>query len=485
MFTKPLQRIAWYAYCSLVMVACLLAPLGQARAEGEENIPDGFRLVNATLGIRLYQKDYKNGSPDYVQVIDLSDGAAVQVLHGSITNPGDGKGVYGGDNARFTRQSIRKFWQEFTAANPRAFCVSNGQFFKMAESPSTLPFPLKKDGQVLTDGYGIKEFPNQKLMLEIWPDHVDIQPLSSQALYSSSAPNIVAGLTEDASKASKKAVGRTFIGVDDRDQDLQAEVLLLFNTRNAKPGDAAGVLREFGADKVMMLDGGGSTQLICNQGTFINTDRAIPQALGVLGADAPSLAARFLTVKTWPIMVEGAGQEIKIRVENRGLDTWRAGEIELILGKDTWAKTETLPLTQDVLPGDVVDFSWTAPGIEKWGVYPIELTLANKGAQFAQIGQPQELIVLPVELAGEQPKLNQALIKWSQSPGVNIEEQAMAYIRIRLDGQAPESQERGSLIGPLNLGLGAALWVPLAMLPIILMMIFVIRRRQVEDLGGW
>ena len=40
------------------------------------HIPPDFRLIDAALGVQLYRKDYANGSPDFVQVIDLEPGHA-------------------------------------------------------------------------------------------------------------------------------------------------------------------------------------------------------------------------------------------------------------------------------------------------------------------------------------------------------------------------------------------------------------------------
>jgi len=266
-------------------------------APGGLQIPDGFTLVRSKGAVALYQKNYPNGSPDYVQVADLSHGAQVSVLHGRIDESGQGQGVYGGDNPRFSRKSIQQFWHDFTASVDNPFCITNGQFFRLADSPTPLPFSLKVDGQVLTDGYGIKEFPDQKLMLEIWPDRLDIRDLSKENLYGSSAPNIVAGLTEDAEKASKHAVGRTFVGILDNNSDGLFETLLIFNTTIARPPAAADVLRSFGAQKLMMLDGGGSTQLVCNGNALINTDRLIPQAIGIANGNAPVEVANLMPEK--------------------------------------------------------------------------------------------------------------------------------------------------------------------------------------------
>ncbi|MGW8250437.1 MAG: phosphodiester glycosidase family protein, partial [Anaerolineales bacterium] len=214
----------------------------------------------------------------------LSQGAQVVLMHGDITDRRTGKGVYGGDDARIKGQSLNKFWQELSSQYPDAFCVLNGQFFYMKESPTRLPFPLKVDSAMVSDGYGLNEFPDNKMLLEIWPEQTRITPLSYESLYGSTAPDIVAGLTQTANKRSDSYTGRTFVGVDDRDQNGSAEILLIFNSKISRQVDAASVLQSFGADQVMMLDGGGSTQLICQGEALVSSDRPIPQAIGVVAA---------------------------------------------------------------------------------------------------------------------------------------------------------------------------------------------------------
>lgn len=280
-----IRELRWLAI-SLFLVAATPFP-GQP-VTPQFTPPTGFQMVLSAPAVQLFKKDYSNGTPDYVQVVDLSQGAAVRVLHGAIQKPGSGEGVYGGDNPRFVRRSLSQYWQELSSTNSNAFCVTNGQFFYMSEDPSPLPFPLKVNGVVLSDGYGIKEFPDQKLLLEIWDDRVNIRKLTREALYTSGAPDIIGGLTEQANKRARKAVARTFVGVDDRDRNGSAEILLIFNTSTALQKDAAEVLRDFGADQVMMLDGGGSTQLLCQGQDIILSDRPIPQALGVVAGKAPA-----------------------------------------------------------------------------------------------------------------------------------------------------------------------------------------------------
>ncbi len=244
--------------------------------------PPGFNLINTAPGVSLYKKEYAGGNPDFVQIIDLSQGASLQLLYSDIKKPRSGRGVYGGDDPQLAYWTIQDFWNTLSSEFSQAFCVSNGQFFFMQESPTRLPFPLKVDGELISDGYADQEFIGEKLLLAIWSDHAEIIPLTKEILYSTSAPDILGGLSKTANKAGKHFTGRTFIGLDDPDNDGRYQHILLFNTKTARQVDAIAVLNSFGADQTMMLDGGGSTQLLCQGKSLIASDRYIPQALGIV-----------------------------------------------------------------------------------------------------------------------------------------------------------------------------------------------------------
>lgn len=267
----------------LLLLVAILPTRGHAQTPTPA-VPEGFELLAAAPGVSLYRKDYADGAPDFVQVVRLDEGAAVRLLYGPIREARPGKGAFGGYDPRIGLKSLQQFWETLSSAYSNAFCVSNGQFFYMRESPTRLPFPLKVDGRIVSDGYARQEFAGQKLMLEIWSDRADIVELTREALYTSTAPNIVGGLSEEANKRAKHYTGRTFVGVADYDQSGAFETILIFNTRQARQVDAAEVLRSFGAAKVMMLDGGGSTQLICQGVVYVGSERLIPQALGVVAA---------------------------------------------------------------------------------------------------------------------------------------------------------------------------------------------------------
>jgi hypothetical protein len=287
------------------LVLLLAVVLPESTAWGQQKPPDGFSPVIASEGVELYSDGpEENPRSRFVQVVDLSQGASVKLLHGRIGVEGIGKGPYGGDHPAFWRQPLQTFWDKFLASDSKAFCITNGQFFADKHSdrtpinPTTLAFSLKADGVYVSDGYAVagrqEEFPRQKLMLEIWKDRADITELTRDNLYNSNAPNIIGGLTEDANRGPSTATGRTFVGVQDANNDGQFETILIFNSGSSKQLEAADTLRSFGAGKVMMLDGGGSTQLICEgQPYVVSSDtppRTLPQTLAVsaVGAAGPT-----------------------------------------------------------------------------------------------------------------------------------------------------------------------------------------------------
>lgn len=297
-------------------------------------IPEGFEIVLESPGVLLSQKLYAGGYPDFVQIIDLDQGAKLKFLHGDIVDFREGKGMFGGNDASFKSQSLNQYWFKLASMYRFPFCVSNGQFFYMQEYPTRLPFPLKVNGTFLTEGYARKEYVGQKLILELWDDHADIKELNEANLNNSSAPNIIAGLTEDARKSPSKYVARTFIGISDQDDDEKFEIILIFNSQSARQIDAANVLKAFGAQKVMMLDGGGSTQLVCRNVSYIESERIIPQALGIVAAGpAYSEIKPTLTPNELSLEITAIEQRIK------GSDVQ---ETEVIVAKKTIRVTQEI-----------------------------------------------------------------------------------------------------------------------------------------------
>lgn len=439
MFTTKTKLLAF-----LVVFFLIGSPFRNAIASSTiEAIPPDFSLVISDIGTELYRKDYKNGNPDFVQVANLSQGAAIQLLHGEIVDPRIGKGFYGGNDPLFERQQLREIWNEFSVANPSAFCVTNGQFFSPNPDPTNLAFPLKKDGEIVSDGYGKdgsgkEEFPGQKLILEIWNDKVDIVPLTKDALYSSSAPNIIAGLTEDANKNRQEPTARTFIGIDDSDNNGEYEVVLIFNSKTSTQPDAANVLRGFGADKVMMLDGGVSTQLICQGVDYVSATREIPQSIGVISKAAPPLSATVVSQPAWPVLVEGEDLQVTIEIKNTGSETWDPGHFTFVNTKEPWGATETFSLPKNVKRGETVTFTWTTEQFTKWGVYTTEWHMAKNGESFAEQVK-FSVIVLPKQLEEKRKELEEKIKEWAEEQVENIEERVARWIQEQIDKKINET----------------------------------------------
>ncbi|HEX7974026.1 MAG TPA: phosphodiester glycosidase family protein [Anaerolineales bacterium] len=447
-------------------------PVAPAPASGAA-APDGFRPVLAGTGVQLFRRDYPNGSPDFVQVIDLGLGAAIKPLYGQVAASRVGAGPYGGDDPRLTRQSLAQFWQEANQSGS-AFCVTNGQFFYAPEDPTRLPFALKVGGKIVSDGFDQKDFQGQRLMLELWDGRADIVPLSQATLYGSDAPDIVGGLAEDAPKSIKKSVGRTFVGVSDRDGDGQTEAVLILNTSTATQAEAAKTLREWGAAKVMMLDGGGSAQLSCQGKSYVYSDRPIPQALAVLAGSLP--AASLISQPSWPVLVAGERLPIQIEVQNSGATAWKAGRTHLVVQKSPWGSDESIPLSQDARPGESVVFTWMTEPITQTGVFTATWRLTSGSQDFQ--GQPSRfgVIVIADQLKNRRSDLEGRVSKWNNQNPEQVAQQARNWIKDQprislLDFSVP-------IVDTLKIDLQDVIWIPLAMAPWVLVLVFAVYRVQ-------
>ncbi len=267
---------------TFLLITINLFSAQNAESKSQNPLSLGFQIINNSQGTTLYQKDL-----DYVQVIALTQGAKINFIYGNIRELGSKKGVYGGNDPQFERQTISQVWSNLSSENSSLFCITNGQFFRNDRHSSTgLAFPVKSDGIIVSDGYaGEIEFPDEKLMLEVWNDRALISKFQPNNLQLSTAPNFIVGLQENADKGVKDKTGRTFIGVKDKDGDRLNETILIFTSKKATQPQAANVLKSFGATQVIMLDGGGSTQLICQGNSYIDSSRTIPQMIAIFSGD--------------------------------------------------------------------------------------------------------------------------------------------------------------------------------------------------------
>ena len=396
------------------------------------SVPPDFVLIDSAPGVDLYRKDYSGGTPDFVLVIDLAKGAGVQFLHGAADGTGAGSGAFGGSNPGFTRQSLQQMWDGFSTSHSDAVCVANGTFFDTGADPSRLALPLKVDGQIRSEGFWRDEYSDQKRMLEIWPNHARITDLTSEALTASSAPNILGGLSEDASQDSSALIGRTFAGIDDGDGDGIGETILIFTSKTTRTADAAGVLHSFGADDVIMLDGGDSAQLLCNDQPQVYSDRPIPQAIGVTAGEQAAYAMRVKKQSDWEIVVEGKTLDIELILTNTGTETWRAGEVSLVNQRNPWGAGDTLSLPADVPPDGTVNLGWTTPIFEKTGVFLSQWNIVRGTQKFNDQPITINVIVIPPELEDKKVELEEQICEWARQQVDDMEQRIMDWIQAQV-----------------------------------------------------
>ncbi len=431
---RIIHTYIWRLYALLVAgLFLLLVPATAVKASADMYPPaPGFELVDSGPGVEFFRKDYSGGTPDFVQSIDLLRGAEISLLHGDIADPGTGQGAYGGDNPLFTRQTLQQAWDGFSASDKNAFCLVNGTFFSTADDPAALILPLKSNEKVISQGFGLSEYTDKKLMLELWPDHAQISPLSVEALNASTAPQILTGLSEDFDLFSGGVTGRTIVGIQDPNNDGKAERVLIFSSKKSTQADGANVLRAFGAEAVMVLDGGDSAQLICKNNPLVYSERSIPQTLAVSSGTSKPLAMSVEKQTDWPVMVVGESTEITLTLRNTGTDTWLPGEVELVNKRNDWGAGNRLQLPVSVPPDGTVTFSWMTTAFPRSGVFTSEWDIARGSKYFASKPIIINVIVLPQELADKKTELENQVREWGRQQLENVKQLVLAWIQDRV-----------------------------------------------------
>ena len=413
----------------LITAAVLLTVLLPAAAVQAADPPPGFTLLINQPGVDLYTKEYSAGTPDYVQVINLARGASLSLLNGEISEPGTGSGYYLGDNPTFTRQILSDAWAGFTASSERPFCIVNGAIFYDSSDPTNLALPYKVNGEVLSGGRGIEAEASQLFMLEMFAGWARIVPFTAKAFTDSNAPNILVGLGEGAGSAIDSATGRTMIGLDGPDGNGQPEIVLIFNSKTATQGAAAGILRAFGADQVLALGYGDSAQLLCQEQPYVFARRTLPQTIGVSYVDVPEYAGGVVNLSEWSVIMENESTPIQITLRNDGTETWLPGEVYLLNTRNDWGAGDKLGLSSAVAPGETVTFEWTTTPFAKVGVFTSQWDLARGTRTFSTTLVTLKVVVLPEEMADKKEELETQIRAWAKEQVDDIEQRVLEMIQ--------------------------------------------------------
>ena len=276
--------------------------------EKKDTVPNGFKEIKTDKGVSLYESDNKN---DYVQVVDLSQGASIKLLTGE-DDDNKSNGVYGGSSPKFKKENIDDFWNELKVY-PNAFSVSNGAFFDslLFSNVTTLSYPLKANGETY-DGFADNN-KGKKLKLEIWNDQASITKFDDKIdeIENSYASEVIVGLPEKNADQADENAPRTYVAVKDNDSDKLNETVLILTSKENTPDGASKILTDFGANAGMQLDGSGSTQMIAQDDPLVTSSdtkfslpdwkntavlwqpRSIPQAIGVISGSVTIPPANY------------------------------------------------------------------------------------------------------------------------------------------------------------------------------------------------
>jgi len=230
----------------------------------------GYKLLKHSPGVYLY----RNGAI-YIQKIHLDQGAKLSFAHGGMPKPG-----------RFKFHQLRVYWRYLKSVwyGDDLFSVVNGAFWKVGENPARLALPLKIHGVIYSRGFDSTSYINRDkaLLFQLRDDNAEIIDfVHPDQLDYLTAHSIIGGLNWQARRRVMEYTGRTIIATGD-----EGRTVYILSTRQARQNQANKILKDdFGADRIMMLDGGGSSQMICRGTGYVITGRALPQVIGVVSGE--------------------------------------------------------------------------------------------------------------------------------------------------------------------------------------------------------
>lgn len=242
-------------------------------------VPVGFTMINDGGSAVLFRKEYPApGQPDFVVVADIRQTKITSIL-GAITDPRLNQGPLGGSDALVTRASLANLWTKGVSEQGPLFSLANGQFFDPSLLNTILAFTVKQARLVIDGHQLLVEYPGLIRLLRInnVTHQADIIPFNKQTFKTdiASFDTVIAGLDRTANKGIRSAVGRTFVGVSNQG------FFFLYSTAAATQAEAAKAVSAFGADNQLMLDGGGSQQLMVQNKMYVQGQRTIPHAVAI------------------------------------------------------------------------------------------------------------------------------------------------------------------------------------------------------------
>lgn len=234
-------------------------------------VPNGYNLQSKNDGICIYRK---NGENTYIQVIDLAGGANVKFLTGKFN--GNETLPNGKTDKVYQKQSIVNFLSSAINSSPKIFSVVNGQFFGDAKFGSFLSFPVKSNGNIISEGPDMRDWDSSMFRtIRIYEKSsswlgiqraVKVYPYYDKSEYSSLSGNVIVGAHPTLVDKGKNSLsGRTFIaarGGMNNPSNGEYPILIIGISEKTTQSSMNSIMQAWGANSlhIVMFDGGGSTQ---------------------------------------------------------------------------------------------------------------------------------------------------------------------------------------------------------------------------------
>lgn len=228
-------------------------------------VPAGFNVLVPTAGgVTVYKKVVPGGAPDYVTVVNMTQGTFTHFNGAVDLKKGDNRG------AAVTKSPFGDFVTTARGKETntkKLVAVMNGTFFFTDDQPARISFGLKSNNQIISLGSDLNNYAGHYRTLPFKPDRANVLVHGDATFNDPSIPNVIGGLDPTANVAGKanQYVARTFIGLrnDDRDSTGSFETVFIYSSQLGKPAEITKILTDFGADptKIIQLDGGASGAL--------------------------------------------------------------------------------------------------------------------------------------------------------------------------------------------------------------------------------
>lgn len=270
----------------LSIVSTADVPRTRGKVENwKPKVADGFERIESAPGFELFS----NGK-DFVAAVDLQNRGVLRIIAGEKLGTG-GRSATGGASPEFGRMTGAQAMEKSLALNPGSKCVVNGSFFaNQNESRAQIAFPMKIDGNIVSEGFApLSKHSGKRMALEIFENGARIEPFKNdnvKALDDSGAEDALVSLSPDVDIDGRKEarIGRTFLGLDRKTPNGLYTRALVFVSPDSSQLHAELTLKRFGAQPVIMLDGGGSSQLRCGSRDYVgqsNRTRTVPQFISI------------------------------------------------------------------------------------------------------------------------------------------------------------------------------------------------------------